>query len=257
MRSLTAAIAATLLLAGAARAEDKKPAPPTAPAPAAAAPAKLAGAELEKALYAVGLSIAKSLEPFGLSEGELVTVQKGVKDGVAGKPGAALDDKAQKAVQELVQQRLAVAAEKEKVRGEEFLKKAAAEKGAVKTESGLVYLSLKEGAGAQPTAADKVKVHYTGTLTDGKVFDSSVQRGQPIDFPLTGVIPCWTEGVAKMKVGGKARLTCPSVIAYGAGGRPPQIPGNAVLTFEVELLGVEAAAKPEAAVTPAQASPKK
>jgi FKBP-type peptidyl-prolyl cis-trans isomerase len=257
MKSLTAAVAATLLLAGTARAEDNKPAAPAAPA-AAAAPAKLAGAELEKALYAVGLSIAKSLEPFGLTEAELATVQKGVKDGVTGKPGAALDDKSQKVVQELVQQRLAVAAEKEKVRGDEFLKKAAAEKGAVRTESGLVFLSQKEGSGAQPTAQDKVKVHYTGTLTDGKVFDSSVQRGQPIDFPLNGVIPCWTEGVAKMKVGGKAKLTCPAVIAYGAGGRPPQIPGNAVLTFEVELLGVEAAAKPpEAAVTPAQASPKK
>jgi len=249
MRSLTAVVTATLLLTGTARAEEKKPAAPATPA--SAAPAKLAGAELEKALYAVGLSIAKTLEPFALNETELVTVQKGMRDGVTGKPGGTADEKSQKLVQDLVQQRLAAAADREKGRGEEFLRKAAAEKGAVKTDSGLIYLSLKEGSGAQPTHADKVKVHYTGTFTDGKVFDSSVQRGQPIDFPLAGVIPCWTEGVQRMKVGGKAKLTCPSAIAYGVGGRPPQIPGNAVLVFEVELLGVEAAAKPAAPATPA------
>ncbi len=252
MRSLTAVFAASLLLAGTARAEEKRPA---APAPAAA-PAALSGADLEKALYAVGLSVAKSLEPFSLSEAELATVQKGIKDGVTGKPAAALDDKAQRDVQGLVQQRLAATAEKEKGRGEAFLKKAAAEKGAVKTASGLVYTSLKEGTGQQPAAADKVKVHYTGTFIDGKVFDSSVTRGQPIDFPLNGVIACWTEGVQKMKVGGKAKLVCPSAIAYGPSGRPPQIPGNAVLVFEVELLGVEAA-KPPAAPAPAAPAPKK
>ncbi|MCM2334494.1 MAG: FKBP-type peptidyl-prolyl cis-trans isomerase [Anaeromyxobacteraceae bacterium] len=252
MRSFTAVAAASLLLAGAARAEEKRPAQPAAPAAASAAPA---GAELEKALYAVGLSVARSLEPFSLTEAELATVQKGVKDGVAGKPAFALDDKAQRDVQGLVQQRLAATAEKEKVRGEEFLKKAAAEKGAVKTASGLVYTSLKEGTGQQPAAADKVKVHYTGTFIDGKVFDSSVSRGQPIDFPLGGVIGCWTEGVQKMKVGGKARLVCPSAIAYGPSGRPPQIPGNAVLVFEVELLGVEAAKAPAAPAPAAPAAP--
>jgi FKBP-type peptidyl-prolyl cis-trans isomerase len=250
MRSLTALAVAALLIAGAAHAEDKKPVPPAAPA--APAPAKLSGAELEKALYAVGLSISKSLEPFALTEAELTMVQKGVKDGVTGKAGAGLDDKAQKAVQDLAQQRLAVGADREKAKGDDFLKKAAAEKGAVKTESGLIYTPLKEGAGAQPGATDKVKVHYTGSLTDGKVFDSSVQRGQPIDFPLNQVIPCWTEGVQKMKVGGKAKLVCPSAIAYGPAGRPPVIPGNAVLTFEVELLGIEPAAKPAAPATPAK-----
>jgi len=240
MRSLTAVAVVAVLLAGTARADEHGPAAPhAAPAPA---PAKLAGADLEKALYAVGLSVARSLEPFSLTEAELATVQKGIKDGVAGKPSGALDEKAQKAVQELAQQRLAAAGEKEKVRGEAFLAKAAAEKGAVKTASGLVFTSLKEGSGAQPAATDKVKVHYTGTLTDGKVFDSSVQRGQPADFPLNQVIPCWTEGVQRMKVGGKAKLVCPAAIAYGASGRPPVIPANAVLSFEVELLAAEAAA---------------
>jgi FKBP-type peptidyl-prolyl cis-trans isomerase FkpA len=119
------------------------------------------------------------------------------------------------------------------------LKAAAAEAGAVTTGTGLVYLSLKDGAGPSPTAADTVKVHYRGTLPDGKEFDSSVQRGQPAEFPLGRVIKCWTEGVQRMKVGGKARLTCPAAIAYGERGTPGgPIPPNATLIFEVELLGI-------------------
>ena len=119
------------------------------------------------------------------------------------------------------------------------LAKAAAEKGAVVTDSGLVYRSLKDGSGASPTAADSVKVHYRGTLTDGTEFDSSIKRGQPAEFPLGRVIKCWTEGVQRMKVGGKAKLTCPSAIAYGERGTPGgPIPPNAILVFEVELLGI-------------------
>ena len=121
----------------------------------------------------------------------------------------------------------------------EPLAKAAAAKGAVVTDTGLVYLSLTEGKGASPAASDSVKVHYRGTFTDGKEFDSSYARGEPASFPLNRVIKCWTEGVQRMKVGGKARLTCPAAIAYGergAGGG--KIPANAVLQFEVELLGI-------------------
>ena len=119
------------------------------------------------------------------------------------------------------------------------LKAAAAEAGAVVTDSGLVYRSLKEGKGPSPTAADSVKVHYRGTLPDGKEFDSSIKRGQPAEFPLGRVIKCWTEGVQRMQVGGKAKLTCPSAIAYGERGTPGgPIPPNATLIFEVELLGI-------------------
>src|SRR5581483_6942048 len=103
--------------------------------------------------------------------------------------------------------------------------------------SGLVLVPMKDGSGESPKPTDRVKVHYHGTLIDGKVFDSSVQRGQPATFGLNQVIPCWTEGVQKLKVGGKAKLVCPSDIAYGDSGRPPQIPGGATLVFEVELLG--------------------
>jgi FKBP-type peptidyl-prolyl cis-trans isomerase FkpA len=121
----------------------------------------------------------------------------------------------------------------------DFLANAAAAKGAVLSESGLVYLSLKDGTGPAPAAIDTVRVHYRGTFTDGKEFDSSYTRGQPATFPLNRVIKCWTEGVQKMAVGGKARLTCPASIAYGERGTPGgPIPPNAVLQFEVELLGI-------------------
>jgi FKBP-type peptidyl-prolyl cis-trans isomerase FkpA len=119
------------------------------------------------------------------------------------------------------------------------LAKAAAAKGAVVSPSGLVYLSMKEGTGASPVATDTVKVHYRGSFPDGKEFDSSYSRGEPTSFPLNRVIKCWTEGVAKMKVGGKAKLTCPAAIAYGERGTPGgPIPPNAVLQFEVELLAI-------------------
>jgi FKBP-type peptidyl-prolyl cis-trans isomerase FkpA len=110
--------------------------------------------------------------------------------------------------------------------------------GPVTTKSGLVYQSLKDGAGTSPTATDTVSVHYRGTLADGREFDSSHKRGQPAEFPLNRVIPCWTEGVQMMKPGGKARLTCPPAIAYGERGAGGVIPPNATLQFEVELLSV-------------------
>ena len=115
---------------------------------------------------------------------------------------------------------------------------AAKEAGAVVTASGLVYRSLKDGTGASPKASDKVKVHYRGTFPDGKEFDSSYKRNEAIEFPLNGVIPCWTEGVQRMKVGGKAKLTCPASIAYGERGAGGVIPPNATLLFEVELLAI-------------------
>ncbi len=115
---------------------------------------------------------------------------------------------------------------------------AAKEPGAVVSASGLVYRSLKDGLGASPKASDTVKVNYRGTFPDGKEFDSSYKRNQAIEFPLGNVIKCWTEGVQRMKVGGKAKLTCPSAIAYGERGAGGVIPANATLLFEVELLAI-------------------
>jgi FKBP-type peptidyl-prolyl cis-trans isomerase FkpA len=114
----------------------------------------------------------------------------------------------------------------------------AKEAGAVVTASGLVYKSLKDGTGASPRASDTVKVNYRGSFPDGKEFDSSYKRNQAVEFPLGNVIPCWTEGVQRMKVGGKAKLTCPASIAYGARGAGGVIPPNATLLFEVELLAI-------------------
>lgn len=119
-----------------------------------------------------------------------------------------------------------------------MLAAAAKEAGAQVTKSGLVYRSLKDGAGGSPAATDRVKVHYKGSFADGREFDSSYKRGEPTEFPLNGVIPCWTEGVQLMKSGGKAKLTCPSSIAYGQRGAGGVIPPNTTLVFEVELLTI-------------------
>ena len=112
------------------------------------------------------------------------------------------------------------------------------EPGASVSASGLVYRSLKDGNGASPAATDTVKVHYRGSFPDGKEFDSSYKRNEPTEFPLNRVIACWTEGVQKMKVGGKAKLTCPAAIAYGSRGAGGVIPPNATLQFEIELLSI-------------------
>jgi FKBP-type peptidyl-prolyl cis-trans isomerase FkpA len=209
---------------------------------AGASTAAAAGPELktdeQKIMYAVGLAVSRSLVPFNLSESELEIVKAGISDGVLHKePKVELQTWGPK-IQEFEKTRMSAAAAGEKKVGQAFLDKAAAEKGATKTSSGLVITTIKPGNGASPKATDKVKVHYTGTLMDGTVFDSSVQRGQPAEFPLNGVIKCWTEGVATMKVGGKSKIVCPSDIAYGDKGAPPQIKPGATLVFEVELLEI-------------------
>lgn len=122
-----------------------------------------------------------------------------------------------------------------------FLDRAAAEPGAVRLPSGVVLKTITPAPAdaPSPSATDRVKVHYTGRLLDGTVFDSSVARGRPAEFGLDGVIPCWTQGLQRMKVGEKAQLVCPSSVAYGDNGNPPLIPGSATLIFEVELIGIE------------------
>lgn len=119
-----------------------------------------------------------------------------------------------------------------------FEQKCAAKPGATRSDSGLIYRELRPGTGTSPAATDMVKVNYRGTLIDGKEFDSSYKHNEPAELPLNGVIPCWTEGVQKMKVGGKSELVCPYNIAYGERGNPPVIPGMATLVFEIELLGI-------------------
>lgn len=207
--------------------------------PAVAAPA---APELrtddQKTLYAIGLAISRNLATFGLTEAELEIVKSGLSDGVLHRePRVDLGAYAPK-IQELQRSRMAAAAAVEKKAGQAFLDKAAAEKGSTRTSSGLVITTLKAGNGPAPRATDTVKVHYHGTLVDGTVFDSSVQRKEPLTIPLNGVIPCWSEALQHMKVGGKSRLVCPSSLAYGDRGAPPVIKPGATLVFEVELLEI-------------------
>jgi FKBP-type peptidyl-prolyl cis-trans isomerase FkpA len=194
--------------------------------------------EEQKTFYAVGLIIGQNLGSLALTPAELETVKSGITDTVLkNKPKVELQTYGPK-IQELQKARMASVAAAEKKSGEAFLAKAGAEKNTTKTTSGIVVTTLKPGNGASPTAKDKVKVHYHGTLTDGTVFDSSVQRGEPATFPLDGVIKCWTEGVQTMKVGGKSRFVCPADVAYGDRGAPPRIKPGATLVFEVELLEI-------------------
>lgn len=207
-----------------------------AQAPAAAAEPKT---EEENTLYALGVAVSQNIAAFNLTEAELEMVKAGFTDGALQKQPKVDANAYFPQIRELQGKRMAAATEVEKKSGQAFLEKAANEKGAQKTASGLVITTLKEGAGPSPQASDTVKVHYHGTLPNGKVFDSSVQRNEPATFPLDGVIKCWTEGVQKMKVGGKSRLVCPAEIAYGDRGAPPDIKPGATLIFEVELLGIE------------------
>jgi FKBP-type peptidyl-prolyl cis-trans isomerase FkpA len=212
-----------------------KTAPKSASAPQAAAP--VLATDEEKTVYALGLQVYRSLAQFDLSPAEVELVKRALADAAAGKPAVDVNEWVPK-LQPFAQARSARVAEQQKAASKAYLAKAGAEAGAVKTESGLIYMDLQPGSGASPQASDTVKVNYRGTLIDGTEFDSSYKRNQPAQFPLNGVIRCWTEGVQKMKVGGKARLVCPSDIAYGDSGRPPLIPGGATLIFEIELLEV-------------------
>lgn len=195
----------------------------------------------QKTLYALGLMLSHNLGSFNLTADELKMVQAGMTDGLLGKDThGILPQNYQQQVQALAQERAKIGAAAEAEKAQEFLAKAEAAEGAQRTPSGLIYTILKEGKGPSPTATDRVKVHYHGTLRDGSVFDSSVNRGEPATFGLNQVIPCWTEGVQKIKVGGKAKLVCPADIAYGDRGAGAKIKPGAALTFEVELLEIVA-----------------
>ena len=214
-----------------------KPAAPK-PLPAGRAPARTAAplTDDQKPIYALGLLMQRSLDQFDLSAAELDILTRALSDAAARKPAIDIEEWGPK-IEVLAAARAQRVAAREKVASVAYLAKAAAEPGVVRTDSGLIYRDLSSGTGPSPTANDTVKVHYRGTLINGTEFDSSYRRNEPAQFPLGGVIPCWTEGVQKMKVGGKARLVCPSGLAYGDAGRP-SIPGGATLVFEVELISV-------------------
>jgi len=206
----------------------------------------------DKTFYALGLDIGKNIDVFALQPAELEMVKAGLADAVTPgkKPQVELDQIRPK-IYEMARKRQEAKSGNEKKKGKDAVDKAAKEPGAQQLPSGIVIKSTRPGTGPSPADTDTVKVHYEGRLTDGTVFDSSYKRNQPTEFPLKGVVKCWTEGLQKMKVGEKAQLTCPSEAAYGDQGRPPTIPGGATLVFDVELLEIVAAKQPAGAAAPA------
>jgi FKBP-type peptidyl-prolyl cis-trans isomerase FkpA len=194
--------------------------------------------EDEKTIYALGVAVARNLAQFNLSQEEVAILSVGIADALADRePQVDIDAYGPK-IDGLVQARLAATAAGEKDASMAFVEQAASEEGARTTASGLVFREVTAGAGEEPSATDRVKVHYHGTLRDGTVFDSSVDRGTPAEFALNRVIPCWTEALQLMKAGGKATLVCPADIAYGDRGAGKIKPG-AALRFDVELLEVQ------------------
>ncbi len=194
--------------------------------------------EEQKTLYFLGATISKNLQQFDLTKDETKYIIMGFSETITGKKSR-VDESYGPKINQFFMKKREEGAKKEKVKAAGFIKKYLKKnKKAKKFDSGLVYHRTKKGKGKAPKETDTVKVHYHGTTTDGKVFDSSVERKQPSEFPLRAVIPCWTEGLQKMKVGEKGTLLCPSDIAYGDAGRPPTIAPGATLIFEVELLDI-------------------
>ncbi|MEO8069972.1 MAG: FKBP-type peptidyl-prolyl cis-trans isomerase, partial [Acidobacteriota bacterium] len=191
------------------------PAPRAAPRPAEPRPARATPppavtltTDDQKTIYALGLFMQQSLTQFDLNAAELEILTRAIRDASAGTPAIKLDEWGPQ-IDPLVRARRERVAVRERAASVAFLAKATAAPGAVTTESGLIYRELSAGTGASPTAADTVRVHYRGTLVSGTEFDSSYSRNEPTEFQLSGVIPCWTEGMQRMKVGGKSRLVCP------------------------------------------------
>jgi len=203
------------------------PAEVSAEAPAASSPAD--ASETDDNLYLLGTLLGRQLVELQLDPREVGVLERGLRDAALQKTLAVQDANPRARLGAFREQRVARFTK-------DFLAEQAKAPGAQVFPSGLIMTQTEEGTGDAPAPTQTVKVHYRGTLADGEVFDSSYERGAPAEFQLTGVIPCWTEGVGKMKVGGKARLVCPPELAYGKNGRPPKIPAGSALVFDVELI---------------------
>jgi FKBP-type peptidyl-prolyl cis-trans isomerase len=215
-------------------------APAAAAAPKSAAAAKAAPAETDqdKTLYALGVLLSHNLDSFQLSEAEFAHVKAGIIDGFHNKPTAASAEASLPQIQALQRSRVLVLSAHEKELGQAYLDKAASAPGATKTSTGLLYIPVAAGTGPTPTRTDRVTVNYEGRLTDGTVFDSSAQHGQAATLLVGNIIPCWTEALQLMKVGGKSRIVCPAALAYGDRGAPPKIKPGASLEFDIELVSI-------------------
>lgn len=212
----------------------------------------------DKTFYAMGYMLGGNLQRLTLSDVELAALYKGITMAAKNEKSEVDMAKFQNRIQEVFKARMDKVAAKEKEAGKSFVDNFVKTEGATKTASGLAYKVIKEGTGATPGPEDTVEVHYHGTLSNGEVFDSSVERGKTISFPLNRVIKGWTEGLQTMKEGGKTKFVIPSELAYGEAGAPPKIPGGATLVFEVELFKVTKAADANKAAAPAaKPAPKK
>ena len=204
----------------------------------------------QKASYGIGLNMGKSLAQEGMDDLDSQAVAQGIEDAIGKKEQKLKDDELVEAfafLQKRAEERMAALNDEAAKAGKKFLEDNAKREGVKTTASGLQYEIVTKAEGAQPKATDVVSVHYEGRLTDGKVFDSSIQRGSPIDLPVSGVIPGWVEALQLMHVGEKAKLYIPSELAYGAQSPSPAIPANSVLVFDLELLSIKdpAAAAPQ------------
>ncbi len=195
----------------------------------------------QKASYGIGLSMGKNLSQEGMDDLDSQAVALGIEDALAKKDQRLTDEELMEAfgfLQARAQERMSALNDAAAKAGADFLAENAKREGVQTTESGLQYEVIKKAEGAQPKVSDVVSVHYQGTLVDGSVFDSSIERGEPVEFPVGGVIPGWVEGLQLMKVGEKYKFYIPSELAYGAQSPTPAIPANSTLVFEVELLDI-------------------
>ncbi|BCD84176.1 peptidyl-prolyl cis-trans isomerase [Pseudomonas solani] len=196
----------------------------------------------QKASYGIGLNMGKSLAQEGMDDLDSKAVAQGIEDAIGKKEQRLKDDELVEAfafLQKRAEERMTKLNEESAKAGKKFLEENGKREGVTTTASGLQYEIVQAAKGAQPKATDVVTVHYEGKLTDGTVFDSSIQRGSPIDLPVNGVIPGWVEGLQLMHVGEKVKLYIPSELAYGEQSPSPAIPANSVLVFDLELIGIK------------------
>ncbi|WP_026146508.1 FKBP-type peptidyl-prolyl cis-trans isomerase [Zestomonas thermotolerans] len=196
----------------------------------------------QKASYGIGLNMGRSLAQEGMDDLDSKAVAQGIEDALAKREQRLKDEELMEAfafLQQRSEERMAKLNEETAAAGKKFLEENGKREGVTTTQSGLQYEVLKKAEGAQPKPTDVVTVHYEGRLTDGQVFDSSIERGSPIDLPVSGVIPGWVEGLQLMHVGEKYKFYIPSELAYGEQSPSPAIPANSVLVFDVELLGIK------------------
>ena len=223
---------------------------PATPAKTSKAAAGQPMTENDKVVYAIGEILSGSVKPFALTDHEMQLVRDGFDAGMHGTKTAVDTDSYRPQIQALLSERVGKEVTSAKAAGKAYRDKAATAKDATTLASGVIMTTVKAGSGPSPAADDQVKVNYEGRLTDGTVFDSSTQHGQPLTFKVSGVVPCWTEALQHMSVGAKIKLICPSEQAYGDRGSPPKIPGGSTLVFDVELLAIDKA-PPAEAVAPA------